>query len=269
MKKLKLFVVALLVMLVSPLYVNAQSANAETTDETGTPITVHIFKGDGCPHCAEALEYFESIEEEYGYLYNLVEHEVWSNADNAELMTEVAEYFNEDLKMLGVPYIVIGDKTFVGYDSSFNILETIQNVYKSGEFVDMVEQIQNGTVTPKEKKNDNRTTIIIISVALIGFVALFYFAREPKEEKVAEETKKEVVKEEPKKAPAKKAAATKTTTAKKTTTPKKTTAAKKTTTTKKSTPAKKTTTAKKSTTKTSSAKKTTSNKTSKSKTTKK
>lgn len=247
MKKLKLIVIVLLAVMLFPFCVSAKEKE---------PIKVHIFRGDGCQFCAAALNFFESIEDEYGSYFDLVEHEVWSNQDNAALMTDVAAYFDD--KVEGIPYIIIGEKTFQGYAESYDedIKAAIKESYDSGNFEDIVEQIANGTLKAdkKEEKNNNTTTIIIIAVALIGFVALFYFARDEKvvEEEVIEEAKKEEVvtpkKEEVKTTPKKN-------TTKKTTTKK--AASSKTTTTKKS-PAKKPSTAKKpnSTAKTT-AKKTT------------
>lgn len=247
MKKLKLIVIVLLAVMLFPFCVSAKEKE---------PIKVHIFRGDGCQFCAAALNFFESIEDEYGSYFDLVEHEVWSNQDNAALMTDVAAYFDD--KVEGIPYIIIGEKTFQGYAESYDedIKAAIKESYDSGNFEDIVEQIANGTLKADEKeKNNNTTTIIIIAVALIGFVALFYFARDEKvvEEEVIEEAKKEEVvtpkKEEVKTTPKKN-------TTKKTTTKK--AASSKTTTTKKS-PAKKTSTAKK----TNSTAKTTAKKTTK------
>jgi glutaredoxin len=217
--------------------------NAETKD----PITVHIFRGEGCGYCAAALEFFDSIEEEYGDYFTLEKHEVWSDEDNATLMTNVASYFGETVT--GVPYIVIGDVTFQGYSESYDddIISAITEAYESGNFVDIVAGIQDGTITTSAtgEKDNNTTTIIIIVVAIIGFAALFYFARdtevEVKEENKSEE-KKEAVKVEK-------------------TTEKKATTAKKTTSTKKATSAKKPEA--KKTTKNTSTKKTTTKKSSK------
>lgn len=246
MKKIKLLLVALISVVLLPLSINAAS---------NEKITVHIFRGEGCGYCKAALSFFDSIKEEYGQYYELEEHEVWYDEDNATLMSNVAAYFNEEVN--GVPYIIIGDKTFQGYTESYNdeIKQAIKDAYDSGKFEDRVKQVQDGTATTsntskKDKdKDSNTTTIIIIAVALVGFVALFYFARDngTEEIEVKEEKKVEEVKVEPevKKETAPKKT-TKTTTSKKTTTTKKTTRS--TTTAKKATP-KKTTTSKKTTTK--------------------
>lgn len=243
MKKIKLLLVALISVVLLPLSINAAS---------NEKITVHIFRGEGCGYCKAALSFFDSIKEEYGQYYELEEHEVWYDEDNATLMSNVAAYFNEEVN--GVPYIIIGDKTFQGYTESYNdeIKQAIKDAYDSGKFEDRVKQVQDGTATTsntskKDKdKDNNTTTIIIIAVALVGFVALFYFARDngTEEVEVIEEKKVEEVKVEPE--------------VKKETAPKKTTSSKKTTTTTKTT--RSTTTAKKTTAKKATPKKTTNTK---------
>lgn len=59
MKKLKFLFVLLIGILIIPcstLVVNA----AESEND---PVNIYFFYGDGCPHCAEAEEFFDSIED--------------------------------------------------------------------------------------------------------------------------------------------------------------------------------------------------------------
>ena len=231
MKKLSLLVIGLIALIILPFNINAAKKE---------PITVHIFRGEGCGYCKAALAFFDSIEDEYGNYFNLETHEVWYDEDNATWMQKVADYFDQDVG--GVPYIIIGEKTFQGYAESYDdeIKAAIKSYYDKGNFEDIVEKVKDNEVSTKksgdtntvgsdkdnsnsDKKASSKTTIIIIVIAVVGFIALIYFARdteieevETKEEKVVvEEPKKEVEKvEEPKKT-------TKTTATKKSTTAKK------------------------------------------------
>lgn len=229
MKKIKLLVVVLISIIFLPFSVNAAEKD---------PIKVYIFKGDGCGYCAAALEFFESIEDEYGEYFDLVEYEVWYSEENATLMTEVASYFNEEVS--GVPYIIIGETTFQGYAESYNeqIKTAIIKEYNNEDYVDIVKSINGGETLNTKKGNSNKTTIIIISVAIVGFIALFYFARDTE---VEIETKENKVVENPKKEEVKKTASKNTNVKKTASTTKKVTTAKKTPTTKtaKKTPTKK------------------------------
>lgn len=234
-KSLLVFVVGLL-MLVPVVKVHAEK----------DPAKIYIFYGEGCGYCKGAMEYFDSLEEEYGYMFDLEKLEVWNDEENQKILQKVAESFDEEVG--GVPYIVIGEKTFAGYDlnGAFDedILNAIKDLYNSEERYDVM-----GELDIKKTKNSNTLLYVILVVVVLLEVALLVFAKqnayvkeEIKEVKKVETPKKEEVKAPAKKAPAKattKKPATKSST--KTTTAKKTTPAKKSTT---KTTAKKTTTKK-------------------------
>lgn len=222
MKKLKNLLLSLMVLVLIPLTVFADSKEK---------INVYIYKGKTCGYCAKALEFFEGLDEEYQSYFNLVEKEVWYDEDNAAEMQEVAAYFNE--KVNGVPYIIIGDKTFQGFSEEQNaeqIKAAIKAGYENsdGSYKDVVASIIGGEIS-KDDNNAAITIIVIIAlVAGVGF--LVYMAREDSSEEftqkevVAEkkETKKaSTTKEEPKKQTKSKTTAKKSTATKKSTTAKK------------------------------------------------
>ena len=102
MKKLKYLVILLIAALIIPFTVYAEGEENTESKE----VNVDLFRGEGCPHCQEAEEWLESIEEEYGSYFKVVDYEVWYNQENSELMTEVAKARGESAE--GVPYIIIG-----------------------------------------------------------------------------------------------------------------------------------------------------------------
>ena len=85
------------------------------TRETGK-VNIYLFWGDGCPHCKEEKEFLSSIENSLGNLFNLHTYEVWYNAENSKIMNVFGAYNNEVVK--GVPYTVIGEKTFSGFSEN-------------------------------------------------------------------------------------------------------------------------------------------------------
>ena len=211
-----------------------------------TPANVYLFYGEGCGYCAGAMSYFESIEEEYGDMFDVVKYEVWNSSENQKLAEKVASVFGDELG--GVPYIVIGEKTFAGYalDGSFNedILEAIKTAYNAENRFDVMEQLNSNV-----KESNVLLYVVLVVVVLLEAGLLVYAKRnayanetvkgevkkeEPKKEAKKEEPKKEVKTEEKKTATKKttKKASTKTTTTKKPATTKTTKkpAAKKTTT---------------------------------------
>jgi len=107
------------------------------SDENGTTIddivfqdgvvNVYYFWQEGCPHCDSQFEFFERIEDEWGAYFNLYNFEVMSNADNARLLSEVAELL--DTQVTGVPFTVIGEQVFTGFNERMedNFIDAIRD----------------------------------------------------------------------------------------------------------------------------------------------
>ena len=105
-------------------------------------ITVYMFYGETCPNCHEAMEFFDSIEDEYGKYYELEKYEVWSMfyGRKNKLMQDVAKKMGTEKDKLGVPYIIIGEKVFTGYAKNWNddIINAIVNQYNDETYEDLV-----------------------------------------------------------------------------------------------------------------------------------
>ena len=121
-----------------------------TTDDG---VNVFLLWGKGCPHCADFIEFIGEYYKEFNHI-NLYAFEVWYEEDNQKLLTAVGKEFNTDIR--GVPYIVIGDKTFSGFGVSMEseIKEAIQNEYKKS--VD--KRSKRLYVTTKATKTTTTTT---------------------------------------------------------------------------------------------------------------
>lgn len=93
--------------------------NIDTSLETKKDgkVVIYFFRGEGCPHCQEAEEWFDSIKGEYGDLFTIVDYETWYNQDNAKLMEAIAKSRGETVG--GVPYIIIGNKSWNGFTESY------------------------------------------------------------------------------------------------------------------------------------------------------
>lgn len=183
MKKIKLFLAIIMCLFAMPLAVLADEGsddNVEVTSgetevqEEDNRVKIYFFRGEGCPHCADAEEFFNSIEEEYGQYYKILDYETWYNSDNAALLQKVGEARNE--KISGVPYILIGDKSWSGYDDSFadEIKDTIKSEYEKAvadrydiaNYVDFTNAA--GSVTEAAKKSNDAMVLIIILLAVAG-----------------------------------------------------------------------------------------------------
>ena len=212
MKKIKYLLVAAIILLF-PFVASAKEK-----------INVYIFRGEGCPHCEEALEFFDTLEadEEYSKLYELKTYEVWYDEENSKLMQDVADALGEEVG--GVPFIVIGTKTFAGYASSMDnqIKTAIKTAYESDDYKDVVKEVSDGKYVPEKYKFPVVPVAIVAGVVILAVIGMVIFTSEKDEEEVTvKEAKKVEVKEEPKKETTEKPTVNKQT-AKKTTTKKNT-----------------------------------------------
>ena len=177
MKKLaKLFILAL-VLFIPFVGVNAD----EKKSEEKSKVTIYLFRGEGCPHCAEAEEWFKELakDEEYSKYYNLVDYEVWYDENNAKLMDKVAKSLGTEAS--GVPFIVVGKKYFSGYSSAMSedIKKAIKEAYEDKDYKDVVKNLQKNSDKKEKEKNSSFLPIIIVSgIALITVIGLVFFTRE-------------------------------------------------------------------------------------------
>lgn len=188
---MKKYITFLLLILLMPSFVLAASYESKTLseaikdeeikndlgdyDDNEEKPAIYLFRGKGCSHCYEFLEYASSdLVKEKGNKFRLVTYEVWNNEANAELMQKVSDYFKDDAS--GVPYIVIGDKTFNGYSESMNkeIEEAIDKLNESEEKFDVLTKIDMKSSSKKEKKSkqNNTFTIVFMLFAAAALIVL-------------------------------------------------------------------------------------------------
>ena len=149
-----------------------EALQAENIEKTYTSyeyddkkLDIYLFRGQGCPHCIELLEFLDSITDEYGKYFNLHIYEVWEeeHADNESLMKEVGNVFGKNVK--GVPFLVIGEKTFNGYKTGYyddQIKQALEEEYNKKDRYDVMTEL--GLV---EKKTIDYTQLIVSSSIII------------------------------------------------------------------------------------------------------
>lgn len=195
MKKFKYLFVLLVALLILPfaVYAEDEEENNEATDtEQAEQVTdnneskevkVYFFRGEGCPHCQEAEEWFKSIEEEYGSYFELVDYETWNDEDNAELMQKVAKARGE--KAEGVPYIIIGDKSWNGFTESYEqeMIDQIKSLFEQDvkDRYDIMTFIKTGKSGKKDKDSNDTVALLLILLAVGGTCFGVYKLRESNE----------------------------------------------------------------------------------------
>lgn len=150
--------------------------NHEGYIESEEKANIYLFRGSGCEHCYDFLTYLEAITEQYGDHFNLISFEVWGNENNHKLMEKVASKRKEDLG--GVPYIIIGNKSWSGYSDSLNmeIFSAIMEEYENKNANDMVDKIIN------QEDKFGLTDVLVIVGAVITFGLIIYGRSKTKEE---------------------------------------------------------------------------------------
>lgn len=124
-------------------------------------VNVYFFKQSGCPHCQEAEEFFNSIEAQYGDLFNIVEYNIAISDESVELMEKVSEKLKD--KADGVPYIIVGKESFIGFGDGTGdaIIEAIKTEYEKEERYNIIDHVDE-----KEPRN------VVVDVAVLGGIVL-------------------------------------------------------------------------------------------------
>lgn len=156
MKKLKYLVILLIAALIIPFTVHAEG-------EESKEVKVYFFRGEGCSHCAEAEAWFQSIEEEYGSYFQVIDYETWYNRENSELMQRVAKARGE--KAEGVPYIIIGNQSWNGFTESYGseMIERIKSEFEK----DVKDRYDIIKLLPEMEKEKDSTGSDILALVII------------------------------------------------------------------------------------------------------
>ena len=118
-------------------------------------VAIYIFRGDGCSHCHDAINYLFNNIKPYNDYIEVKTYEVWKDANNKSLFDSVIQKF--DKEKAGVPFIVIGDSYyFEGYaDNGNDFIKTALDEYQNNEYKDLVKE----TIEENKFENLNMTTL--------------------------------------------------------------------------------------------------------------
>ena len=176
MKKFKYLVILLIAALIIPFTVRAEGE--ETTSTESNEVKVYFFRGQGCSHCAEAEAWFQSIEEQYGAYFEIVDYETWYNQENAELMQTVAKARGEEAQ--GVPYIIIGNQSWNGFTEKYGeeMLVKIQSEFEKdvNSRYDIMKLLPSLT-EEKDTTGSDIGALVIILIVVGGICFGVYKAR--------------------------------------------------------------------------------------------
>lgn len=181
MKRVLIIVVALLSIIILPNSVEAKNK-----------VTINLFRSKECPHCEEALEYFNNHKEELGEYIELKTFEVENNKNNANLQTKVEEELNVPEKQRNrFPFFVIADEYQYGYSGVITFRELLNKAEKyidDEEYHDIVENVRSKnnikakslTLDELYKSINPTVTYIVFGIfaaIILGFVSMIIFSR--------------------------------------------------------------------------------------------
>lgn len=118
---------------------------------------IYLFYGDGCPHC-EALEEYLTDNYKNDKDVNIYKYEVWNNKENQKLWNKVEAITGKEIK--GVPYFIIGNKVYQGYNATPSWEETIKEAIleaKKTSYDDDVG-VTLGIINEKNKHHEGTST---------------------------------------------------------------------------------------------------------------
>lgn len=134
---LNFFIVFIIIIIFSfgMLMLVANKNNETSHDE----YNVYLFYRETCGYCHNLITFLESMSDEFQEKYNLVKYDVSSDAEYSNLMYEVGSHFGDEVS--GVPYLVIGNKTFKGYSSAYDdqIIDAINELQDN--YYDVLKEI--------------------------------------------------------------------------------------------------------------------------------
>ena len=172
MKKIIKILFVILVFLIIP---NAYGLSKEYEDITykivgekveENKINLYLFHRNGCPHCAKEIEFLDTIQQKYKNI-KIYKYEVTTSTTNASYYKAVKNILKDNTS--GVPYTVIGNKSFVGYSEFIGekIEKTIQDYLE-----DKVETEKEKTSfkIPILKEIDAKEVSIPLVAIVLGLV---------------------------------------------------------------------------------------------------
>ena len=119
-------------------------------------VNIYLFYSKICPHCQKEEKYQDKI--------NIYTYEVTENKTNNEIMKSLKKELKENSQ--GVPFTIIGSKTFLGYDESLN--ERIENTIES--YLDENTKTDNTYTIPILGKIEGKNASIILIAIILGFI---------------------------------------------------------------------------------------------------
>jgi len=165
-KTYKLAVFAIASVILSALFLTA--AQAQNQENSKKEVYLHVFYGQGCPHCSSLLSFLDNAKNNYPTL-KIYQHEVYQNNQARKLFEELADKFNTEIE--GVPTAFINDKVIVGFSNEIAV--SLENEIKKC----LIEECGNPVEKILGVSSSKKLTIpIVIGAAAVDAINPCAFA---------------------------------------------------------------------------------------------
>lgn len=140
------------------------------------PVDLYFFRGEGCPVCAQTQIFLGQLSAKYSEL-KIRNFEVFYNQANKSVYFSLGQAYNLDLKEIPVPVILIGEKSFVGYNSAIatNIEQTVVKCLGKG-CISPIEKLETPDAEASQKKT-SKNLISWFAPLLIILILIFLFKK--------------------------------------------------------------------------------------------
>ncbi len=112
--KSKFLIIALMLILSTFIVLANEDQGIDINSDNNT-VHLHMFYGQGCPHCSKLRLFLDEMENNYPTL-KVYEHEVYQDDDGRALFERMSEDFNTAIE--GVPTVFVDDKVIVGFSNT-------------------------------------------------------------------------------------------------------------------------------------------------------
>jgi len=140
----KLFVL----LLILPFLVFPAHAGGQTEPH---PVTVYFFWGEGCPHCAKEEAFLETLSDRYSHI-TVRDFEIYNEKDNLRLLQDLGKRLDADIS--GVPFTLIGEEYFVGYNNDQTSGKHIEDLIQKYSYTEYSDPFLSISSEPEENGNE-------------------------------------------------------------------------------------------------------------------
>jgi thiol-disulfide isomerase/thioredoxin len=146
------------------LFAPSQSLFAEAPND----VNIYFFWGEGCPHCEKEKPFLEKLAKKYPEV-KILSYEVWRNKENQKLLADFGKKL--DVNVSGVPFTVVGEKYFTGWQSEETTGQQIEEAVKSALKEENIgpQKVNIPLLGEIEPKNFSLPLLTIVLGALDGF----------------------------------------------------------------------------------------------------